>query len=120
MLQLQKQLEQQPFEHGPALHVPDDAVAEEQPPAEADTEEEADAQAEPPATPVMGQQFEDVDPVLLGEEKPEAASSGSARRHPLPEPVPADPAADEAYEELVDRLVRFNHSQKKKWYQFWK
>ncbi len=66
---------------------------------------------------VMGQQFENVDPLLLGEEN--GTGKGSKKKQ-IQERVPVDPAADEAYEELVDRLVQFNYSNRKKWFQFWK
>ena len=74
--------------------------------------------------PVMGEQFEHVDPVLLGEPKQKqsaasAASTVAEEKKIAPERVPVDPAADEAYEELVDRLVQFNYSKKKRWYKFW-
>ena len=71
----------------------------------------------------MGQQFENVDPVLLGEPKAAAASGAAdslaAARKAAAERIPIDPVADEAYEELVDRLVQFNYSKKKRWYKFW-
>ncbi len=74
--------------------------------------------------PVMGEQFEHVDPVLLGEPKQKqsaasAASTVAEEKRIAPERVPVDPAADEAYEELVDRLVQFNYSKKKRWFKFW-
>jgi hypothetical protein len=71
--------------------------------------------------PVMGQQFENVDPVLLGEPKPSASAAATLAepRKAAPERVPVDPVADEVYEELVDRLVQFNYSKNKRWYKFW-
>ncbi len=73
--------------------------------------------------PVMGTQFEQVDPVLLGEPRtPAGADSESTAAGVPPRPVeriPVDPAADAAYDQLVDRLVQFQQSQKRKWFKFW-
>jgi chromosome segregation ATPase len=75
------------------------------------------------AVPVMGTQFEQVDPVLLGEPRtPAGADSESTAAGIPPRPVeriPVDPAADAAYDQLVDRLVQFQQSQKRKWFKFW-
>jgi chromosome segregation ATPase len=71
----------------------------------------------------MGQQFEQVDPVLLGEPRtpanPETADDGSDVPPRPVERIPVDPAADAAYDQLVDRLVQFQQSQKRKWFKFW-
>lgn len=71
----------------------------------------------------MGQQFEQVDPVLLGEPRtpanPETADDGSNAPPRPVERIPVDPAADAAYDQLVDRLVQFQQSQKRKWFKFW-
>ena len=73
--------------------------------------------------PVMGTQFEQVDPVLLGEPRtPSGSDSASPATGVPPRPVeriPVDPAADAAYDQLVDRLVQFQQSQKRKWFKFW-
>jgi hypothetical protein len=87
---------------------------------------DAEDEVEMPAfkVPVMGEQFENVDPVLLGEPKQTPSATAAtftvaADKKVAPERIPVDPAADEAYEELVDRLVQFNYSKKKRWYKFW-
>lgn len=70
----------------------------------------------------MGQQFEHVDPVLLGEYRSAAAEASRQTNGEPPRPVeriPVDPAADAAYDDLVDRLVQFQRSQKRKWYKLW-
>ena len=76
-----------------------------------------------PAAAIMGQQFENVDPVLLGEPRASASAGtnppAAEAQRPVAERIPIDPVADEAYEELVDRLVQFNYSKKKQWYKFW-
>ncbi len=105
-------------EWGPAVALPG-------PDAEEEAEEEAEESIVSGAfdVPVMGQQFENVDPVLLGEPHPSASAAAAATlaepKKAAPERIPVDPAADEAYEELVDRLVQFNYSKKKRWYKFW-
>lgn len=90
---------------------------------ERETAEEQDAVAVESGTvdePVMGQSFEHVDPVLLGEPSLSAATARDAGDpRAAYDPMPVDPAADEAYEKLVDRLVQFNYSKKKPWYKFW-
>ena len=71
---------------------------------------------------VLGGQFEHVNPALLGEEGRPSRSRANAAGTPAPVDtrVPVDPVADQAYDELVDRLVQFNYSKKKKWYAFWR